>query len=535
MIINREAIPGTVHLVDQTGDVHAQHSEKTKDVVLVPTPTDDPDDPLNWSFNRKLVCMFCLVLYNMAVGVPSAAIYSVLTPIIEHTNLTLSNLNDGTGVMFLFFGWGCMVWQPMAQQYGKRPVYIFSVFVTIFMMVWAPYTTSSGEWIASKLLQGFFGAPIESLGEITIADIWFEHERGRWMSVYAVSLFVSNFIAPLVAGFISDGQGWKWVCFWCAIFDAVALIVLFFLWEETNYSRPHIAPDDEIEEAPVEKQAGIVTVEQTDSNPEPSKYHVDMTKPMKTYMQKLKFFDKPRPFVVHKLMWRSLTMFRFPVVCWSGFYYGLAVVWFNILNATSSSIFSASPYNFSPSMVGVTYTSPILVTFILTYFSGNVGDRLRLFIARKKNGVSEPEDRLWMATIYLILCPGCFILWGVGAWAGIHWMGLVIGMGVIGGSGIMGCHCAVNYVLESYRELGSCAMVSVILVRNTMSFAVNWGITPWVENTGLKNTFIAACFISLAGISTFLPMIYFGKRTRVSTKDAYWNYVQEATDLGLPH
>lgn len=38
-------------------------------------------------------------------------------------------------------------------------------------MVWAPYTQSNGEWIAAKLVQGFFGAPIESLAEITVADV----------------------------------------------------------------------------------------------------------------------------------------------------------------------------------------------------------------------------------------------------------------------------------------------------------------------------------------------------------------------------
>jgi hypothetical protein len=38
-------------------------------------------------------------------------------------------------------------------------------------MIWAPYTTSNGQWIANKLLQGFFGAPIESLCEISISDL----------------------------------------------------------------------------------------------------------------------------------------------------------------------------------------------------------------------------------------------------------------------------------------------------------------------------------------------------------------------------
>ena len=39
------------------------------------------------------------------------------------------------------------------------------------IMIWVPYTNTNGQWIASKLLQGFFGAPVESLCEISVTDI----------------------------------------------------------------------------------------------------------------------------------------------------------------------------------------------------------------------------------------------------------------------------------------------------------------------------------------------------------------------------
>ena len=38
-------------------------------------------------------------------------------------------------------------------------------------MIWQPYVRSNGEWIATKILQGIFGAPIESLAEITVSDV----------------------------------------------------------------------------------------------------------------------------------------------------------------------------------------------------------------------------------------------------------------------------------------------------------------------------------------------------------------------------
>ena len=93
------AIPGTVHLVDLEGTMHSKHAseENLKDVVLVPTPSNDPDDPLNWSPHRKALAATCMCVYTLMVGIASATIYSVLVPISEATELTLGDLNSGTG------------------------------------------------------------------------------------------------------------------------------------------------------------------------------------------------------------------------------------------------------------------------------------------------------------------------------------------------------------------------------------------------------------------------------------------------------
>jgi hypothetical protein len=39
------------------------------------------------------------------------------------------------------------------------------------MMLWAPHAKTNGQWIANKVIQGMFGAPIESLCEISVADV----------------------------------------------------------------------------------------------------------------------------------------------------------------------------------------------------------------------------------------------------------------------------------------------------------------------------------------------------------------------------
>lgn len=94
---------------------------------------------------------------------------------------------------------------------------------------------------------------------------------------------------------------------------------------------------------------------------------------------------------------------------------------------------------------------------------------------------------------------------------------------------------SVNYLIDSYREMASDAMITVIIVRNTMSFAVSYGITPWLTNMGLKNCFISAAFIGLVASSMFLVLIVWGKDFRARSKGTYWKLVLKSLDEGMGH
>jgi hypothetical protein len=68
--------PGTVLLDDvkqlmlirQTGDGTYRHLKKDGHVVLQPQPTDSVNDPLNWTFRRKVTIIFTLICTGVAVG-----------------------------------------------------------------------------------------------------------------------------------------------------------------------------------------------------------------------------------------------------------------------------------------------------------------------------------------------------------------------------------------------------------------------------------------------------------------------------------
>jgi hypothetical protein len=87
----------------------------------------------------------------------------------------------------------------------------------------------------------------------------------------------------------------------------------------------------------------------------------------------------------------------------------------------------------------------------------------------------EPEQRLWPFVANVIIVPASLILWGVGAAEGVHWFGLLVAFCTLSFSLTLGTTLSVNYLIDSYREMSGDAIVGAIIVRNTMSFAVNYG------------------------------------------------------------
>lgn len=299
------------------------------------------------------------------------------------------------------------------------------------------------------------------------------------MSIYALTLAGSNYFTPVICGFIADGQGWQWVFYWPCIFCAALFLFLFFFMEETNYVRKTTgivsssgsstpAPKENVDDP--EKSPRMSTAQPTISTRAGAQYA-----PPKTFVQKLSVWNPSPGVQMLPRALRSLQYLSWPVIFYAGFSYGSYLIWFNVLNATSSIILSGAPYNFSPSMVGLSYISCCIGVLIGSVCTGSLSDWLTVKLARRNNGIMEAEHRLWPFALCLVMVPGSLILWGVGAAHGVHWFGLIFAMGVLALATTIGVHLSINYMIDSYHEFSGDAITTVILVRNTMSFAVSYG------------------------------------------------------------
>jgi MFS family permease len=518
-------VPGTVYLVDVAGQVtSALHDASHKDIVLVPRPSSDPNDPLNWSDRRKLLAVSMAYLYVLGTGIATSLQYSVLADITADTGISTANLVQGTGVMFLFFGWACLIWQPIALTYGRRGVYLITMLLTVPMMVWTAYSSSSSDWFAHRVLIGIVVSPIESLPEVTVFDLYFAHNRGTYMGLYVFILFGSNFLAPLVAGWFNDAYGWRWTMHFGAIVCAVCFVVMFLFMEETIYFRDNAIEGEKFiipaSDALAKDEKDTRTTATTSLTP----CNINAGWGRYTLFKALP--NRPSNLDMLRMAYRPIIMvFRLPTVAWSGFLYGINLAWYNVLNGTASPVLTGAPYNWSAALVGCVYTGPIIGAAVASFWSGNAADWIALKLARRNNGIREPEHRLWVLAFSGVMSAAGLMTWGVGAYHEVHWIGLVFGLGMLTFGCVTGGSIAVSYNVDCFKEIAGETTVSVMLIRNTIGFGFSYAITPWWTSQGLQNCFITAGMVSIACTFTFLFMVLYGKRLRRWSIPAYRKYM----------
>ena len=107
--------------------------------------------------------------------------------------------------------------------------------------------------------------------------------------------------------------------------------------------------------------------------------------------------------------------------------------------------------------------------------SGPTSDWLVVRLARRNKGIMEPEHRLWIFIANACIVPPALLLWGVGAAHEIHWFGLLVAMFFLAFQSTIGVTVSVAYVVDSYEEMSGDAMCTVIVIRNTMAFAISYG------------------------------------------------------------
>lgn len=164
--------------------------------ALNPQPSPYADDPLNWPLTLKIGILVQACLLAALGTLNTAIINPAYSPLAKEFHITTVTASYQTTVVIALNGVGPFLWVPLANKFGRRPVYLFTTLLGFASALGCAFTKTFGQLIAARVINGLFPCAL-ALGATTVADLFFYHQRGRAMGLFTVMLTNGSHLAPM--------------------------------------------------------------------------------------------------------------------------------------------------------------------------------------------------------------------------------------------------------------------------------------------------------------------------------------------------
>jgi hypothetical protein len=159
---------------------------------------------------------------------------------------------------------------------------------------------------------------------------------------------------------------------------------------------------------------------------------------------------------------RPFILFAYPAVLWSAVVYSLSVGWLIVLSESMTLVYkNRATYNFNSLQTGLVYLSPFVGGVLGTAVAGKVSDLIVRFMARRNDGVYEPEFRLVMGLPIAISTTIGLMGFGWSVEERDHWIVPTVFFGVISFGCSLGATTSITFCVDSYRQYAGEALVTL--------------------------------------------------------------------------
>ncbi|KAI1341156.1 MFS general substrate transporter [Xylariaceae sp. FL0016] len=452
---------------------------------LIPQPSDDPVDPLNWSQTKKNLILAIVAVTALLPDYGSATGAVTLLPQSEQWGMTEDEVNHSqVGNVFMLGAGGIFV-VAFSAYFGRLPVMFYFLIVAVATAAWCAAAVTFESFMAARILNGFFSTVSQVNGLIFIQDMFFFHERARKINIWASFFVLSPYLGPLLAAFQITTEPWP-TPFWVYTAETALCLVLTILFvEETFYDRRIPAAEQPNRGTHVTRLLGIA---QWKSRHTRNTFGQACMRPIKALMK--------------------------PTVIISCCYYFLTFAWVVGINTTLS-IFVGPLYSFGPKQIGFFYFTPV-VGVILGETAGHwLHDFLARQYIRTHGGRFEPEARLRAIFVSLPFMVVGLVLLGQSLGNEWHYMATSVSWGLYV-FGIMITTVAVSsYNLDCYPEASGEVSAWVNNSRTLGGFVVSYFQVTWATAQGTKASFGIQAAVCAAAFLLILLLMWKGKAMRI--------------------
>ncbi|KAJ8102303.1 major facilitator superfamily domain-containing protein [Lipomyces tetrasporus] len=516
-----ERVPGTVHLYEAIHGIDQFPSANLKrqgNIILVPQPSDSPNDPLNWTTRKKDFVLFIICLESIMASTVSPILASSTIVLVLYFKENFQRIALLTGWHLVGAAIASVFVTAIFVKYGKRFPYVFASAVLVGSSAWAAVATSYKSLLGARILQGVALAPFEVAVFASVGDMYFVHQRGVRLALVSLSIFGTTFLTPIITGTITKRMGWHWMFWFVVIFSSVTLVLVILFVPEHVYNRDKRLDTDVVgEDVAAEAAPESITNSDVADDDKEKTASAGQHEQKESYLYSLRLFSgskTARP--LWKIFLRPFALFLHPAIIWGCLTQGTLIAWTALIGVVLAAVFMGPPLWFDEVEVGYMYTGAFVGAIVGFVLAGVLSDFCAKWLSRHNNNIYEPEFRI-LLVIPQMIC-GCIGVWGFGYISSdmykysLYLPPFFFGLETCGM--ILGAVASASYITDAHRDIQIEAFVSMLLFKNLFSFALTDRAYPWLLESGVKKVFTIIGAVQLAVSVVTLSFWIVGKWNR---------------------
>ncbi|KUJ10142.1 MFS general substrate transporter [Mollisia scopiformis] len=240
----KNASAGGTYFVKETTSDADDGLKLAKDgvTILIPQPSDDNEDPLNWTWLRKHKVLISLLLPSLLTDWGMTWGTTLFQAQAVTWGMSVPDVARSVSGGIFLQGPGGVLAVPFVQRYGRLPVLFWSQVLGFVMVLIATFMPNYASFTAFRTLQGFVATSPQVIGLSVVHDISSSTsltvlERARKVNIWAFTFLLGPFLGPFVSSFLLSRISWQFDMGVLAMFYGVSAILVVLLGEETLYDR----------------------------------------------------------------------------------------------------------------------------------------------------------------------------------------------------------------------------------------------------------------------------------------------------------
>ncbi|HEY5226113.1 MAG TPA: DHA2 family efflux MFS transporter permease subunit [Methylovirgula sp.] len=173
---------------------------------------------------------FMEILDTTIVNVALPHIAGTMSASSDEAAWTLTSYLVANGIVLTISGW-------LGDMLGRKRYFLICLTMFTVCSFLCGTSTSLGELIVFRLMQGFFGGGLQPNQQSIILDYFPPEKRGAAFGVTAVAIIVAPILGPTLGGFITDSTSWRWIFYINVPVGIIAVILVSLLVEDPPWAR----------------------------------------------------------------------------------------------------------------------------------------------------------------------------------------------------------------------------------------------------------------------------------------------------------